>query len=269
MRSILGIDAAWTHHNPSGVALIGEKERGWRCIAVAPSYATFLALLDGRSVNWAARAEGSPPDVAALIDASARRTGVRPTLVTVDMPLATGPITGRRTADTETSRIFGGFGCAVHSPTAARPGPLAHRVMVALAQVGYPLATAETSPGNAPAALEVYPHAAIVRFLGLHKRLKYKVARAAKLWPGTSVEERIAHLLDGFETVWRMIATRVESVDLPLPSPSDVSTLAALKPYEDALDALVCACVGITYLDGRAEALGDDTAAIWVPRGHA
>ena len=33
---VLGIDAAWTAHNPSGVALVQQAEQGWRCLALAP-----------------------------------------------------------------------------------------------------------------------------------------------------------------------------------------------------------------------------------------
>ena len=44
MRTVLGIDAAWTGTQPSGVALAEETERGWRLKAVASSYARFEAL---------------------------------------------------------------------------------------------------------------------------------------------------------------------------------------------------------------------------------
>ena len=41
--------------------------------------------------------------------------------------------------------------------------------------------------------------------------------------------------------------------------------LAQLKPYEDSLDALICAWVGALYIDGAARALGDAESAIWIP----
>jgi predicted RNase H-like nuclease len=43
-----------------------------------------------------------------------------------------------------------------------------------------------------------------------------------------------------------------------------IRSFAELKRYEDGLDALLCAWVGIKYLDGDVVAYGDDTAAIWV-----
>jgi predicted RNase H-like nuclease len=52
---------------------------------------------------------------------------------------------------------------------------------------------------------------------------------------------------------------------LKLPEEGTVGSLARLKPYEDALDALVSAWIGLEYLAGRATALGDEQAAVWVP----
>jgi hypothetical protein len=39
-----------------------------------------------------------------------------------------------------------------------------------------------------------------------------------------------------------------------------------LKRYEDALDALISAWVGVEFINGRAIPYGDDAAAVWVPR---
>ncbi len=52
--------------------------------------------------------------------------------------------------------------------------------------------------------------------------------------------------------------------DFALPGPRP---FARLKRYEDALDALVRAWVGIEYLAGRTRAFGDADAAIWTPGG--
>jgi hypothetical protein len=35
---MLGIDAAWTEKEPSGVALLKGRLGAWQCAAVAPSY---------------------------------------------------------------------------------------------------------------------------------------------------------------------------------------------------------------------------------------
>jgi len=54
---------------------------------------------------------------------------------------------------------------------------------------------------------------------------------------------------------------------LVLPCSDTVPSLSHLKRYEDALDGLVSAWVGIEYLEGRAQAYGHATAAVWVPTG--
>ena len=51
MTTILGIDAAWTAHEPSGVALVRFDGGSWRCVAVAPCYASFIALAGGLPVD--------------------------------------------------------------------------------------------------------------------------------------------------------------------------------------------------------------------------
>jgi predicted RNase H-like nuclease len=42
---------------------------------------------------------------------------------------------------------------------------------------------------------------------------------------------------------------------------------AAMKAFEDGLDALVCAIAGIAHFTGEVEAHGDEDAAIWLPSG--
>lgn len=266
MAVVLGIDAAWTAHNPSGVALVIKDKSGWRCAGASPSYSSFVALSEGVPVDWSARQLGGEPDLnAVLTAATALAGGQRPDVVAVDMPLATTPITGRRPADSMTSRAFGPFKCAVHSPTPARPGPIATYFVSALADAGYPLATTSHMPGRVPAALEVYPHAAIVRLMKLTERLKYKVARTRKLWPGATVTSRIANVIASFHVLRDALENEFGTILLTLPEAQSVKTLTGLKSIEDSLDALVCALVGARYLTGNVEALGDETAAIWVP----
>jgi predicted RNase H-like nuclease len=38
-----------------------------------------------------------------------------------------------------------------------------------------------------------------------------------------------------------------------------------MKAFEDMLDAVVCAWIGVTVLEGRARAYGDERSAIWIP----
>jgi hypothetical protein len=44
-----------------------------------------------------------------------------------------------------------------------------------------------------------------------------------------------------------------------------VKTLSSLRRFEDAIDALIWAWVGVGYPEGNARPGGDKTAAIWCP----
>jgi predicted RNase H-like nuclease len=263
-RTILGIDAAWTPTQPSGVALLREESPGWRCLALAPSYDAFLALAHGEQVNWDSRPSAAAVSAAELLSAAATLAGgIRPSVVAVDMPISRELITARRPCDDEVSRKFGKWLCAVHSPSTDRPGKVGQALTAQLAAEGYPIVT---GGGSAPALIEVYPHPAIVMLLSLEKRLEHKVAKAGRYWrndpsadPRQNLLSNLGKLLDGLRVV-------IAGIDLEVPTADSARSLAQFKALEDALDALVCAWVGGCYLRGEAVALGDNgSAAIWVP----
>lgn len=262
MAGVLGIDAAWTGTEPSGVALLESSPEGWRCVAVAPSYDSFLTLAEGTPVEWAAKSKGALPDVARLLAAAEDLLGGRElAAVTVDMPLATEPITGRREADAAISRAFGGRGAAAHSPSAQRPGAISDRLTYA----GFPLATGVTPVGTPGRLVEVYPHPALMILTGASYRLPYKVGKSRKYWPDSTPAERRANLLTKFEEILSALRAEIHDIAVELPEPKGVVSTSGLKRYEDSLDALVCAWVGAKYLEGEAIVYGDDTAAVWVP----
>jgi predicted RNase H-like nuclease len=266
VSAILGIDAAWTVGRPSGVALLQRRGERWRCAALAPSYAQFEGLAAVKAVDWHAQRPGSAPDLAALLSVSQQLLeGESVQVITVDMPLSLEPIRGRRAADAAVSRAFGAQGCAVHSPSAERPGPLADRLRADAENLGYPLATAATPAGQTPALLEVYPHPALLRLLDARYRLPYKVANRRKYWPDATPAERLARLLQRLDEILGALRRAVGGVLLDVPSLAEIASAASLKAIEDALDALICGWVGIRYLAGRCRAYGDDTAAIWIP----
>ena len=266
MSVILAIDAAWTEGEPSGVAAMVSSGEGWRCAAVAPSYETFLAFSHGVPVDWTARRfDGSVPEATLLLDAASRLAGARVDLVTIDMPVATIPITGRRAADNAVSREYGGRGCSTHTPSAVRPGQLGATLSSHFKAAGYSVATAVEPAGRTMRLVEVYPHPALLTLLRRPYRVQYKVAKALRYWPTLTVTQRIAALVGEFRVINEAITRIVGPVALPLSQANAVSSLAALKRYEDAVDALLCAWVGVCYLEGTAVPFGDETAAIWCP----
>lgn len=263
MRAVIGIDAAWTEQQPSGVALCVEEGGKWRCEAVAPSYDDFIALADGRAIDWCRpRIPGSSPKPERILGAArAMAPGSSIAAVALDLPLARGPITGRREVDQMVSRTFGAMGCGVHSPSPARPGRISTVVRQGFERLGFHLAT--VGPEDRPAILEVYPHTALLSLLHAEFRLPYKVSKSGRYWPGEPVKVRCERLLEQWQRILAALR-KVMSVDLELPR--SFASLAGMKRYEDALDAVVCAWVAMAFLAGNAQPLGDDEAAIWTPR---
>lgn len=268
-RAVLGVDAAWTDGEPSGVALFVERSGAWVCESVAPSYESFLAVA-GRGADWAGlRVRGSAPDPRALLDASRRiAPGAQVQVVALDLPLAVGPIIRRRAADDAVSRAFGARGCGVHSPSPARPGRLSDAVRRGFRREGFHLATTAL-PRTGPALLEVYPHTALLSLLVAQRRVAYKVSRSRQYWPADSRDRRRARLLAQWRTILEALRRDAGLAISPrlFTIPASCPSFAEMKRYEDALDALVCAWVAIEFLRDRADPLGDETAAIWTPRG--
>ena len=188
-RAVLGIDAAWTSTERSGVALAVETEDGWRLKAVAASYDQFIGRAKGVE-SGEERPRGCKPDAAALLDAARRQCGRRVALVAVDMPLSHRRIEGRRCCDDRISAEFGARGAGTHSPSAVRPGPLSDEMTEQFETLSYRLCTSEP----ATRLIEVYPHTALIRFLDAPYRLEYKATKAGRYWPTLTLGERQAKL---------------------------------------------------------------------------
>jgi predicted RNase H-like nuclease len=265
MRSVLGIDAAWTETQPSGVALVEEISSGWRLVAVATSYARFHALAGGPE---AGRPSGSRPEAKSLVEACERLMGRPPDVVAIDMPLSLEPIVGRRASDLAVSRAYGAKKCATHSPSAERPGKISDALREAFADCGYRLQTAaHPSPPylDTPALIEVYPHPALVELTGATERLRYKISRANKYWPALKPAERRENLLEAWTEIAAALEPQIEGVTAGLPALGAIASGLDLKAHEDALDGVVCAWVGVCALEGTAAAFGDANSAIWIP----
>jgi len=265
---ILAIDAAWTVKQPSGVALVKSSGTGWCCCkGVAPSYKAFIDLAAGITVDWTTgRFHGDAPNAVLLLEAASSLAGAPVDIVTIDMPVSTVAIEGRRTAERSISKEFGGRGCSAHTPSSKCPGFLGSDLSKQFSNLGYSIATASDQPGTSKRLIEVYPHPALLTLLNRDYRIPYKTGNTTRYWPDSSREERISNLLTEFKAVLKALAVNIDHTAFALPNPDIVKTITSLKRYEDAIDALVCAWVGICYAKGRATAYGDSTAAIWCPK---
>ena len=265
MRVVLGIDAAWTDTQPSGVAVAVDSASGWRLCAVAPSYQHFHALArDGFSAE--ARPTGSEPNAAELLSSSSALCGAAPDLVAIDMPLSRTPITGRRASDDAVSRAYGSRHCSTHTPSTVRPGRVSDNLTHGFDTAGYPLLT--QLPATPPGLIEVYPHPALVEFTDAPKRLRYKASKGRTYWPDRTPIERRRLLLEQWHLIVTALDARLPGVKDSLAAPEISVEGVWLKAYEDMLDAIICLCVAICVLDGEAIPYGDAMSAIWIPRPH-
>jgi predicted RNase H-like nuclease len=261
MRAVLGIDAAWTPRQPSGVAAVVETASGWRLAAVTGSYTSFEALAYPTE-HRRRSGEMSPPDASALLATGATICGRSIDLVAIDMPLARFPITGRRASDDAVSVAYGAKHCGTHSPSRARPGRISDDLREGFEQAGYPLRTADMVT---PGLIEVYPHPALVELSGATKRLPYKIGRVRSYWPQLSASERRAQLWTTWREIVFLLDQRIDGVAVQLPELNETVSTAEMKSFEDKLDAIVCAWVAICYLEGKATPYGDKDSSIWIP----
>jgi predicted RNase H-like nuclease len=266
MRTVLGIDAAWTETQPSGLALAEETASGWRLKAAASSYARFEALAGPAPDD--AKPRGMKADANALLATCRHLTGREPELIAVDMPLSRLPITGRRNSDNYVSSAYGAKKCGTHSPNVRRPGPVSDGLRSAFEQCGYHL---WTKPGGAmfdrpePGLIEVYPHPALIELTAADERLRYKIGKISSYWPDLAPPLRREELFAVWARIVAALERHVGGVEAGLPALDRNASGLALKSYEDALDAVVCAWVAICVLQARAQAFGDEVSAVWVP----
>jgi predicted RNase H-like nuclease len=265
MPLILGIDAAWTPHGSSGVALLEATEIETRLVACAPSYAAFLTRAEKAidpTRGWLSTSGGAL-NARELLRA-AETLGKAPVdIVTIDMPVSRVPFEGRRGADNAVSKAFGSAGASTHSPSRYRPGKYGESIARQFADAGYTLATEPWSQSS-KCLIEAYPLAALVRIMRLEKRPCYKANRRYKCWSKLSRPERIQKILEE----WSAIASALDIEGMrewPRPASGTISHLSRLKPFEDAWDAIVCGKVGACYARRDAEPFGDHSAATWIP----
>jgi predicted RNase H-like nuclease len=263
MHAVLGIDAAWTAAQPSGVALAVERGNGWRMIGAVASYQRFHALADERQPAEP-RPMGSSPDALALLLSASILCGCSVDLVAIDMPLALSPIIGRRPADDAVSRAYGARKCETHTPSAFRPGRISDALREGFERAGYPLQTDRLAP---PGVIEVYPHPALVELAGALERLPYKASKVGSYWPLASPPERRTLLYRQWSEIVALLEGEIADAAATLPRLELNASSWKVKAFEDTLDAIVCAWVAICALEGRAKPFGDRDSAIWIPRG--
>ena len=213
----IGIDLAWGHKAPTGLAVLDADAR----------------LLHVSTVRTDEEIEAS---LAAYADSAC--------LVGLDAPIVVTNPTGSRPAEKALTRDFRRFEAGTHPSNTGKPefagGTRAARVSKRLGL--------DTNPrsGRERRAIEVYPHAASVVLFDLATTLKYKNK------PGRDLEllrRELLRLVGHVETVvvvddaWAALRNQVETA----------TRKSQLRVVEDQVDAVVCAYVAL-FADTRPEA---------------
>lgn len=258
MAHILGIDAAWTATNPSGIALVSTDTDPPRLLRASPSFEDFV--LGTAPEAWCGK-HNLRASLRDVLTAASDLGGESIDVVAVDMPLGLKPVRGRRPCDHLVSSAFGGRGCATHTPTVQRPGVVSDAFLRDAAEAGFELATTVSQRPRC-ALLEVYPHAALLELCDLEYRAPYKLARRHRYWPDKTANDRLQEIRLSWDIILHFLRQRL-AFDLTIDC--EGRNLKYWKAWEDVIDAIVCCWVGLEWLNGRARPYGDDQAAIWVP----
>ncbi len=227
--TFIGIDLAWSDRNPSGVAVIFEDR--------LTDYAGNL-VRDDEILGF----------VRAHLDAKG------PAIITVDAPLRVPNDHGSRPCDRALSKVWRGYEAGALPVNRRILGRKAadgsvfvrgERLVAQLVQ-RFRFAEAAVIPKRTQDRFvcEVFPHPALVSFFGLDKTLKYKARRGRDTASRWAEMERYQALLRSLRK-----ADPVLKRTKALLTATDVRSLrgAALKEYEDILDAVTCAYIG-SYL---------------------
>lgn len=220
---LIGLDLAWTPHNPTGAAIIRGDARGGELLGSA--LLGDLDAIEGYVISAAPDGE--------------------PAIVAVDAPLWVPNATGRRPGEAELAKVFARHQAGAHPANrgiaAFRQGVRGELLVQRLARHGFAHRPEVEARAPARQVIEVYPHAAMVALFGLARTLKYK-AKA-----GRGMGERLAAWA-AYQGHLRALA----QADPPLHGQEelagrDVAALRgrALKDYEDQVDAVICAYIGL------------------------
>ncbi|WP_262526321.1 DUF429 domain-containing protein [Agrobacterium tumefaciens] len=239
-------------------------DNNWHLIFAGPSYSHLLDHAEAGVVSIS-RPSGSVPKAATLLAAAGKIAGVPVDLVAVDMPLSLEPIKARRVSDNLVSAHYGARHCSTHTPSATRPGKISDDLRGSFEQCGYRLLTEKV---DVPGLLEVYPHPALVELMCAERRLPYKHGKIRKYWPGESPAGRRAKLFETWRRIVACLDENLRGASAVLQLPHFEAPSWQLKAFEDTLDAVICAWVGICAFEGSAVPFGDKTSAIWIPQSE-
>jgi predicted RNase H-like nuclease len=166
------------------------------------------------------------------------RAGWAPVVVAIDAPLVVANATGQRPCEGLVSRAFGRFGASCHTSNLARRWFNPPRGATLAADHGWTLDPSSVGDPQHPAAIEVYPHPAMVSLFDLDRVIPYKgksgrgiAVRRAAFQDLLEHVGGIASLALASSDRWSAIGQAVDQATRPVD----------LDRVEDAVDAIFCA----------------------------
>jgi predicted RNase H-like nuclease len=254
---LAGVDLAWGEKNGDGVCLIEYRA----ATARKPASARILGHthVRGDEALFAALAAASDLLPPATPDAPVYR------LFAFDAPLVCINASGRRPVDGLVSAAFRARHAGCY-PVNLRLAPRPLRIAARLTAGGFALTPALPTAAMPWVAAEVFPHPALVRWLGLDRILEYKRKSGRSREHSDAEFARLQHSLAG------LCASHFPYLAW---HPDSAALLAAAwrKPVEDQLDAWACVLIALWHIhhEGRrSEVFGDDaTGFVLMPGGDA
>ena len=216
--TFIGIDLAWSvDRNHTGIVVLRGDARGEQFAASATGVTSLAAIVE-------------------FVQEHASSS----TVVAVDAPLIVTNMSGFRECERKIGEEFGSYDASCHSNNLTRtPKPAGMQLVAALERVGFrhdfDITRARQRKGRW--LFEVYPHPAMVVLFGLEQIIKYKKGSVAQKRRGLAeLQQHLGMLASGSRGL-------IETATLRELLSRDVAALrgAALKQYEDTLDALFCA----------------------------
>lgn len=231
---VIGVDLAWATRNRSGV-----------CVAE-----------DGHVLDSALLLSDDE------IEAWIRRWSADELLVTFDAPLVVANRTGRRACESVLASAFAAEHAGPYPAnlTLLRGDVRARRLA---RRLGLTVAPSALRRRPLRAAIEVYPHPALVVLLGRSERLPYKARQGRPLtMRHAAMDELLRGLLDLKRGDPPLDVTTSPRWPMLEETCAARCTGAALKRLEDELDAYICAYIGVYHLAWA----GDRSLTIGGPR---
>ena len=215
----IGLDLAWSpRNNSAGVALEAVADHA----------------------HWVAHCERLS-DNAAVLAFVKRVAGEGPALVAIDAPLIVPNAEGARPVDRQITRLFGRYGAGCYPAYRNRPGSCTRgeEIVAALASHGFRQDPYVQRRAATRSVFEVYPHPATLALFHLKQTIKYKARSKRSLGFRRSELARLRDCLASLERYEPAMHIP------PAVSTRDLHALrgAALKCYEDLLDAAICAYI--------------------------